>query len=142
MKKLKNLLVGFTTSTHTKALQEQIERLTHKNSEVAIYSQDAAKEAFLSKHSQATLSEEWVQFFQRNIGGGPSEFLRDVEAMKADEALIVVHTKDLSRDEISALKEKYTALKLNRAKHFSPYAVEHLTMEDGHDEEIPGLSPS
>ena len=137
MKKLDDLLVGFTTSEHANSLKKEMEALTNESTELSIYNQEAAAQAFTTEASNATLGEEWIRFFQRNMGGGPSEFLRDVKEMNADEALVVVHTKTLEPKDVEDLKRKYKALRLKKAKHFGSFGVEHLTTEPGHREELP-----
>lgn len=70
----------------------------------------------------------------KTIGGGPSEFIRDLKESPADEVMVCVETHD--ENEKEKIFQVFRECGAYKMKYFHPMYVEHGSVEPGHRQEI------
>lgn len=136
---LKNIIVGFI-SKEDRASFEQDWRKPH-DLEVEYLTPEEAFELVDPDNDKGTVFKGLLRSVQKHIGGGPSEFLRDVKNMDDDELLLAFEFhEETSSLSISDIRESFLRHNVRQAKHFGQYAVEHLTLDPDHREEVPAIS--
>ena len=141
MQHLKNIIVGFVDKGHTDKIKEYMGSISIGSENWHFLDKTQAKKEFLAPNKGSSdLLERINRIFQRHIGGGPTEFLRDIDQMKPNEVLFVAQVDGLNEETKIEIKNIMKSCRLRQSKYFGSYAVEHITLEEGHDDEMPLVS--
>ncbi len=136
---LKNIVVGFISEKDRQAF-EQDWRKPH-DLEVQYLNAEEAFDLVDPDNKKGSAFKGLLRSVQKHIGGGPSEFLRDVKTMSEDEYLLAFeYHEEESPLSIGDIKESFLRHNVRQAKHFGQYSVEHLTLDPNHREEMPAIS--
>ena len=137
MEKLKNIILGFAPSAKAEKFVEKFKSEIHGPNHTAfILNRHEAEEMFVPERGESTMSGNLIRFFQKHIGGGPAEFIRDLKRMSSDDRLVVIETEDLDDDQIETVRSLAKSSQLIQAKHFGDFSVEHLTFSKDHEAEM------
>ncbi len=134
--KFNNRIVGFFPRSKGNALVEDLrENLGIDMDCVHLFTgEEAAKVIAPFGGEDCGPFTQLKRFFQRAIGGGIPEFLRDVHLISDSKhkCLICVLVEDEStKDQVADLMRKHHGKKI---KYFHPMYVEHLTLEKNHEQ--------
>lgn len=137
MKNFKNMIIGFVKQENAQHFlddfQAKIKSGTHSS---YILTNKNANEIFSPEGESGDVAGNIKRFFQKHIGGGPAELIRDLKEMKDDNRLVVIETDELNDDQVEQARELAIEYELEQAKHFGDYSVEHLTHRPGHRAEM------
>lgn len=128
--KLKDIVTAFMPKQKIEILLENLNKRGFDENNVAIFTDsEAGKIVDITKHSMSIMTRI-QRIFEGIIGGGPTEFMRDVKRMRKDQYLILVDVKsETEKDEVFAA---FRSVKAKRVKYFTKFYVEHGTLESDH----------
>ncbi len=135
---LKNIVVGFIHRHDKEAFLRDWRRPL--NIDIHFLTSHEAYRLVDPDNNNGSIGKGLLRSVQKHIGGGPSEFLRDVRQMPHDELLLAFEFYPKGDNEtIPALKAFFKNHRVRQAKYFGQFAVEHLTLDVNHEHEMPAI---
>jgi hypothetical protein len=137
MKDFKNMIIGFVKQAKAQHFLDDFQKKVSSSAHSSyILTGDKANELFSPEGESGEVAGNIKRFFQKHIGGGPAELIRDLKDMHEEDRLVVVETDELSKEQVETARELALEYDLEQAKHFGDYSVEHLTHKPGHRAEM------
>lgn len=127
---LNHKVFGFVSESNLNSLKRDLEEMDLNSEDILILSAEEAVKAVDVKGEHSGLMDRVRLTLQRWIGGGPSEFLRDVQLTDQYDYLVGVLAGE--EDVKEKVAEVFKRNGVHHIKFFHPMYVEHLTVEPGH----------
>ena len=135
--KLKSKIVAFLNERDRLTVKERLIRVGVYEDNIRILNKGLTQKEVLEPNS---IWRRSVRYIQEQIGGGPAEFIKDVETMNNEQSLLVIETDNLNTSQIRQIKNMLEEFDLTGGKYFGQFTVEHITPGKNHRYEVPAVS--
>lgn len=131
---LKNRVVGFFNQNQVAQLIENFKNIAIQSDDIEVFSGQEAFDVVDPAGKHSGIIKHFQRVLQRTIGGGESEFMRDVQniAQSKDKCMVSVHVYGKDRkNKVVEIMRQHSG---ERIKYFHPGYVEHETLESDHEQ--------
>lgn len=130
---LNHKIFGFFGDSELNGLKEDLAQMNISADDLLIIPTERAAEVVDPGGKHSGLFDKARTYFQRAIGGGPAEFMRDIQQRYDGHTFLVgVEVEDdEEKDKVGEILKKHNG---HHIKFFHPMYVEHLTVEPNHDQ--------
>lgn len=134
---LKSKIVAFLNNDQRPTVYQRLTRTGVYEESIRMLKKPLAQKEVLEPDS---IWRRSVRYMQEQIGGGPAEFIADIEGMNEEQSLLVVDTDDLNPSQIRHTENAVKEFDLMGGKYFGQFSVEHITESRNHREEMPVIA--
>lgn len=130
---LNHKIFGFFKEPELEIMKKELNDLGISNNQILIVPASQASDIVDPGGKHSSLFDKARTYMQRVIGGGPSEFMRDVQK-NYDQFTYLVGVEvedDEEKDRVGKILKNHGG---HYIKFFHPMYVEHLTVEPDHDQ--------